>query len=469
LERITADVCVIGGGPAGSTTARRLAEFGYSVCLVEREVFPRRHVGASLPSSILPLLEVIGIREQIESAGFLRPQRIIVWWSEARPSIRLLPGPPGFHVDRGKFDQLLLQHACSRGVFVLRPAQATRPQRLSGGGWQIHLRHAGIPKEVIASFVVDASGGGTLLPGRRIRIAAPLLSLFAHWRAADRGETEGRVEAGETEWFWYAPLGDGKSVAAVFIDPKRLSRSPQEGIDGIYYDLLRRSRLFREAQAGRTEGKVEACDASSRYADQPAGADFVRVGDANLTLDPLSSQGIVNAIASGIQAAAVINTLASHPANAKAAIDFYRERQIEKIRQHAIKAAAFYDERAAVCDQQFWRQRAISSVASTTTPFEMEKLEATCRIRLSNLAKLESMPTIQANMICLAPVLRHAALDRPVAFLGEVDLVPLLRQIRPGETADSVAEGWSSRIPLDLSWKVLGWLWHRRIIVPVTD
>jgi flavin-dependent dehydrogenase len=369
-------------------------------------------------------------------------------------------------VDRSRFDELLLQNARAREVVVLRPAQAMHPQRLSSGGWQIRLQHAGRRKELIASFIVDATGNRSFLPGRRVRISAPLLCLFAHWQSLDRKETEGRIEAGENEWLWYTPLGGGKSVAAVFVDPKRLSGTSRADIDGVYYGLLQRFRLFREDQAGRIEGEVKACDASSRCAEQAAGSDFVRVGDANLTLDPLSSQGVQNAIASGIQAAIVVNTLAKYSANAEAAIDFFRERQIEKVSQHATKAAAFYRERAAVCDQPFWRQRAGFIDAAATPVFETRKLESTSKIRISNLASIESRPTIQGDRIASTPVLRHEALDRPVAFLDEVELVPLLRQIRSGQTSDSIVQAWSGRLSVDLSWRVLCWLWHRRIIVP---
>jgi flavin-dependent dehydrogenase len=468
-ERITADVCVIGGGPAGSTIAHQLASFGHAVCLVEREAFPEARSGASLPSSILPLLEVIGVRERIERAGFLRPEHIVVWWADPHPSVRSLPGPPGFHVGRSQFDEILLQNAAAVGVAVLRPAQAMHPQRLRSGGWQIPVRQAGEQKEIFVSFVVDATGSRGLLPGRRIRYSAPLLSLFARWHAPDRKEVAGRVEAGENEWLWYAPIDGKKSVAAVFTEPKRLSGTSRANIASVYFDLLRRFRLFREVEAGRIDGEVKACDASSRHAEQAAGLDFVRVGDAHLTLDPLSSQGVQSAVASGIQAAVVINTLARYPSDANDAIAFYRARQMEKISQFGRKTAALYQERAIVCDRPFWRQRAQFIDAPAAPPLETRRLDSICKIQLSKLAVIESMPTMQGDRISSTWVLRHEALERPVAFLDGVELVPLLRQIRFGQTADSIVRAWSERMSVDLGWKVLRWLWHRKIVVPVTD
>jgi flavin-dependent dehydrogenase len=467
-ERITSDVCVIGGGPSGSTIAHRLASFGHDVCLVERHAFPRPHIGASLPPTILPLLEFIGVRDRVESAGFLRPERIVVWWSEAVPTVRSMPGPPGFHVDRGAFDRLLLQNAKANGVRVLQPAQAMQPVRLSGGQWRISLRHQRNLKEIISRFVVDASGGRDLLGARRNRVSASLLALYAQWRGVDDGELGGRVEAGEQEWFWYAPLGRERSVAAVFIDPKRLSSTHRESIESIYERLLRQFRLFPERQCGRIEGEVKACDASSRYAEEPVGPDFVRIGDAAFTLDPLSSQGVQSAIASALQAAIIVNTLAKYPANSEAAIAFYRDRQKEKVQQHARRTALFYRERAAICDQPFWRQRGVFVGDAKKPLFEEENLEATCRIQLSNMTTIERTPVIQGDTVVSTLAVRHETLERPVAFLGEVDLVPLLRQIRSGQTAEAIVQTWSERLSVELSWKIMRWLWYQRIVVPIS-
>ena len=64
-RELRTEVCVIGGGPAGATIARRLALPGHEVCLLEREIFPRAHIGKSLAPGILALLDFLGIREQI--------------------------------------------------------------------------------------------------------------------------------------------------------------------------------------------------------------------------------------------------------------------------------------------------------------------------------------------------------------------------------------------------------------------
>jgi flavin-dependent dehydrogenase len=463
------DVCVIGGGPAGSTVAHRLTAFGYDVCLVERHASPQPHIGASLPSTVLPLLEVIGVRDRVEAADFLRPERIVVWWSEARPTVRAQPGPPGLHVDRRAFDRLLLDNAQAGGVRVLQPAQAKRPVQLSDGLWRIPVRHAGDTTEVLCPFVVDASGGGQVLGGRRSRMGAPLIALSAEWHGLDPGGMERRVEAGEQEWFWCAPLGPERWVVAVFTDPERLSAGRTAGVEASYRQLLEGFSLLGQHRSGRIAGPVRVCDASSRYSHEPVGPGFVRIGDAALTLDPLSSQGIQSAISSALQAAIVVNTLLKHPENARAAMAFYRDRQREKARQHARKAAAFYGERAAVCDRPFWRERA-GSVEDVQSPvLEEADLEVGCRVRLSRKTTIEEVPVIRKDTVVSSRAIRHEALERPVAFLGEIDLVPLLLQVEPGQTAEAIVWAWSERLPVDQGWKILEWLWHRRIVVPICN
>src|SRR5262245_3185588 len=97
-ERLSADVCVIGGGPAGSTVAGQLAGWGHRFALVEAQAFPRPHIGASLPPGIVPLLEQVGVRAGIERAGFVRAERPIAKWPDLRTGSPAEPSPAGLYV-----------------------------------------------------------------------------------------------------------------------------------------------------------------------------------------------------------------------------------------------------------------------------------------------------------------------------------------------------------------------------------
>src|SRR2546422_11228161 len=105
------EICVIGDGPAGSTVAARLARLGHQVLLLEQHLFPRPHIGESLSPSILPLLEILGVRDRVEKASFLRPERALVCWRGETSYVEFQSQQPGFQVDRGQFDLLLLQIA----------------------------------------------------------------------------------------------------------------------------------------------------------------------------------------------------------------------------------------------------------------------------------------------------------------------------------------------------------------------
>src|SRR3954451_9262119 len=120
------DVVVVGGGPAGSTVAGLLAKQGRSVLLLEREGFPRYHIGESLVTGMIPVMEELGVAEQLER--FRRKSGItLVWGQDPLPWRTDFSQTGGnyeysWHVKRSEFDELLLNNARRLGVRVVEEA-----------------------------------------------------------------------------------------------------------------------------------------------------------------------------------------------------------------------------------------------------------------------------------------------------------------------------------------------------------
>lgn len=458
---IDTEVCVIGGGPAGCTVAQRLADLGHEVCLVERAAFPRPHVGESLPPSIIPLLDRLGLRQRVERAGFLRPARALVQWGAPRTFVAFDSGALGFQVDRAHFDLLLLAGAREAGVRVIQPVMPHGIQRIDGR-WRVPLRHAA--GTIRADVVVDATGRQGVLPRSRRRVRPATAALYAYWVEADIRGSETRVEAGEAAWYWGAPLPSGVFNATVFVDPRVCAGLTAADRERRYRELLSRSPLLSACLSGRQLGPVRVCDATPFVDDCPITADSIKVGEAALAIDPLSSQGVQNAMTSGFQAAAAIHTIRSRPDRTDLAVAFYQASVRDAAASHARLAADAYRTALPVTDSEFWRRRAAPASAPLTA---RARLPIAPTVTVSPLAHIVPAPVLVGDEILPGRSVRHPNLERPVAFLVGHQLAPLLeavsRQGQPLSCADVVAL-WSTHVPPAAAGQILQWMWERGLV-----
>jgi halogenation protein CepH len=260
------DVIVIGGGPAGSTAAGFLAQTGARVLLCEKERFPRYHIGESLLSATLPILEALGALPAIESAGFVRkPGGTFVWGRSGEPwsfFFREDPGgrPHAFHVVRSQFDEILLRHAAGLGVEV-REGCAVREIAHDGEARRSVVRFAaesGHEARAEASFVIDASGQSALL-GRRdaLREFNPFfknLAVFGYFENATAldGAVAGNIlsAAFADGWFWFIPLHDGTTSVGAVVDARRFADLAAGDPDGLYRRLVAACAPIAERLAG---------------------------------------------------------------------------------------------------------------------------------------------------------------------------------------------------------------------------
>ena len=216
---------------------------------------------------------------------------------------------------------------------------------------------------------------------------------------------------------------------------------------------------------------VQACDATCTFCDEPVDAHSIQVGEASFTIDPLSSQGVQAAMISALHGGAVVHTLLAYPAYRTAALDFYRARQQERVQQHSAWAAEFYARQPVFQDRPFWMARAQSphaAVAPRTSPAH-PALAADCRIRLSKDARFIETPALRGDIIAPVLSLTHPALTRPVAYLGDTEVSPLLALIADGQSVQGILECWSRSIPRETGWQILQWVAARGIVEPLSE
>ena len=465
---INTDVCVIGGGPAGSTVARKLALLGHRVCVVERSRYPRPKVGESLPPNIFPLLETLGLRERIERASFLRPDKAVIRWSDAGEHLKFPSGQHGLLVDRGRFDDMLLEAAREAGARILQPARALRPELDKEGCWSLPVRcNAGLIT-VRARYLVGATGKSRVLAGNRRRCSAPTVALYAYWRGAGVDASTVLVEAGPEEWFWGAPLPGGTFNAMVFTAPHRCRRAAvrARGLEQLYRSLLAQSSLLRGCLNGELVSGVIGCDASSYVDEHPVDAHSIKVGEASFSIDPLSSQGVQAAINSGLQGGIVVNTLLTRPEHSAAAMQFYRDRQRETVAHHRSLSARHHSESRFHGTERFWRERAsVESESPTVRAGNHPALSGDLRLVLSDAAELSPTPCITGDIIVNKPALLHPALGRPLSYLNDIEVSLLLDCVPGGGTAAEIMQAWSRHLSPRASIQLVSWLYRTGVFI----
>ena len=467
-SEINAEVCVIGSGPAGATMARKLALLGHSVCLIEKSDNSQNKVGESLPPNILVLLDALGLKERIEAAAFLRPDKAVVKWSDDAAFTKSSYGQFGFMVNRGRFDRILLEAAKEAGAHVIQRAQALRPTFDETRQWNIPVRGDSGFLQIKAKYLVEATGKNSFFKRKRKRYSAATVALCAYWRNAKTETSATLVEAGREEWFWGAVLPDGDFSAMVFIDAKR--RREAQDLESFYRALLAESTLLRGCLSGELVGKVKGYDASSYIDEEPVNERLIKVGEACFSIDPLASQGVQVAMNSGLQGAFVVHTLLTRPENSLEAMQFYRSRQEETVARHHNFAAQFYSESRFQKTSAFWQKRAVSpSAAHTAIPQGNPALSNELYLKLSNAATLIDTPCVADDIITKTRALTHTSFERPIAYVNNTAVALLLDSIPQGGTAAEITQAWLPYISSQESAKIINWLYNAGVLKASTS
>jgi flavin-dependent dehydrogenase len=429
-----------------------MAALGHETVLVERACFPRPHLGESLTAGVLPLLASIGAAAAIESASFRRIESVERKW-EADTEIRRDPHAEGLLVDRGVFDALLLENARRHAVEVLQPARVRECKRDSEG-WNLRLQMPQGGRQLHAVFLADARGRSS---SAQKPTGPRTIAFYAYWRGC-RLPSQPRIEAGEDAWYWGVPLPNGPYNTLVFGD-----RTQAHSIAKEFRERVMRSGLMRGCADAHLVSPILAADATPCVHRESVTADSIRIGDAALAIDPLSSSGVQKAIQTALSGAIVANTLLRKPELREAALTFYRNSIGDASERHRRWAGSYYAEAAATRDHPFWQRRAMkTAVPQAAVPSAPSRGTF---LSLSGEVEFVDTPCLEGDFVTLKTAVRHPMLEGPLAYLGGWELAPLLKTIASGMTAEQIALSWSFRIPLQSALNMTGWLCKNGILV----
>jgi flavin-dependent dehydrogenase len=353
------DVVVVGGGPAGAAAALALADLGRSVAIIHRPGRQEPRVGETVPPAIMRQLVQLGLWEVFMADGHASAPGTVVSWGSATPygnDFIFDPYGSGWHLDRARFETMLVGAAIASG------ADRYESRRLdcrhsNTEGWLIRL--PGPPlRTVRATWAIDASGRAAHLARRQgvgRNRCDRLVGLVRFYAAPMTTDPRTFIEACEIGWWYAAALPDSRAVTVLFTDADLLPHGRLK-LEQCWNELLATTDLVGDHLSASTSASpLYTAAACSGILSSCAGEDWLAIGDASQSWDPLSGQGITRALTSAMQAADVI---AHSNRDGQSALEDYAARAQREYRDYLVMRSATYRRETRWRQNPFWRLRA---------------------------------------------------------------------------------------------------------------
>ena len=362
-EKNLYDAVVVGGGPGGATTATVLAQHDRRVLLLERDTFPRYHIGESLMPYTWFTFERLGVLDWFEKAACPRKRSVQFVSTTGKVSQPFYffqtiehECATTWQVLRSDFDQMMLDNARAKGVEVrhgvvvrdaVRDGARVIGVRADTGKGESEVFHARV--------VVDATGRDALLASKigwkRRDPDLDKIAIFTYFKGArrDPGLDEGATTVAyipEKGWFWYIPLSDDVVGVGVVAEAAYLYRDTRDAETIFKREAMACAWIRDHLEPGTYLGPMRVTGEFSYRADRAAGEGFCLVGDAFAFLDPVFSSGVFLALKSGEMAADAIHAGLEQQGEVTAATFEVYERDLRwALDQFRQLVLSFYNER----------------------------------------------------------------------------------------------------------------------------
>jgi len=351
------DVIVVGGGPGGSISAGLLAQRGHRVLVLEREKFPRYHIGESLITGALPALDELGLRERLDALGFTKKYGgTLVWGRDEEPAtgwgtlvakserrervwgFRFAEASNyehAYQVRRAEFDALILTRARELGAVVVEEATVKEPvfdgDRVVGVSYQ--RKGDAEPRIANCRLLVDATGQSHIL-GRRFDLIEwhddlRNIAVWTYFQGCKRyeGNRAGDIitESRPNGWFWFIPLSDG-TVSVGYVTPiAEFQRSGKSHAE-LYESELGKADEVRKFTEGATRvSGFRSIRDWSYTCNRFHGPGWALVGDAAAFVDPLLSTGVTLAARGAQGLAEAADAVLRDPSSESWVLDRYEK------------------------------------------------------------------------------------------------------------------------------------------------
>ena len=318
------DALVIGGGPAGTTIASLLADKGHTVCLLEKAHHPRFHIGESLLPMNLPILEKLGVLEQVDAIGIKKyaAEFNSLETSLARDTFYFAKAanknnPFAYQVRRAEFDEVLFRNCQKKGVTALEGLTVSGID-LDSSLKTIKATNAqGKLHEFTARYLIDASGRDTVLAqqlnSKQKNPKHKMAAIYGHFRNVSRrtGKDEGNISIYwfQHGWIWMIPLKDGLMSMGCVCWPAYL-KTRKTSLDLFLQQTLESVPEIKLRMKGAlVDGEAQATGNYSYQSSIMSGSGFLLIGDAYAFVDPVFSSGVYLAMQSASNGAELVDQL----------------------------------------------------------------------------------------------------------------------------------------------------------------